>query len=282
MRVLIWSLLGLAPLVGGAEGVRFEKYTGEYAYGLTVLPPWSDGGKLLINLPEHLEYEARGMGILRHNDKDPRGHWEIAADGRRATLDVESPTAPGVRVRGEAKAGRDRIEIKMKVTNGGKIPLAGVKPLYCVHYRELAGFPQWVDNFKHTFVVRDGKAVLLADVTTKDAQTKIKGGTVVGCDQHDNGFAERNGGLVEAGVDAAIVGVESLDGKRRLLVAWTPGKSFLSNANIPCVHADPFYGTLDPGASAEAEGVFLFTEEPRDEAVRKLRAEGRGRPPAQK
>src|SRR5207244_2965635 len=169
---------------------------------------------------------------------------EGSADGGRATLDVEGPTAPGVRVQGEARtAGRNRIEVTMRISNGGKIPLATVKPLYCFHYRELAGFPQWVDNFKHTFVVRNGKPVALTDVPTKSAEAKVKGGTVAGCDQHDNGFAEKQGGLVESGVDAAITAVESLDGKRKLVVAWSPGKSFLSNANIPCLHADPYYGT---------------------------------------
>ena len=282
MRLLEWSLVGLGALFSGSEGARFEKYAGDYAYGLTILPPWNEGGKLIVNLPEHLEYEERGMGILRHNDKDPQGHWDIAPDGRRATLDVESPTAPGVRVLGEAKAQRDRIDFTIRITNGGTIPLVGVKPLYCHHYRELTGFPQWVDNFRHTFVVKDGKAVPLSLVATKDAQAKIKGGTVAGCSQHDNGFAERNGGLVESGVDAAISSVESLDGKRRIVVAWNPGKSILSNANIPCLHADPFYGTIAPGASAEAKGVVLFTEESVGEAIRKLREEGWGTPPARK
>ncbi|MBI3857445.1 MAG: hypothetical protein HY293_17300 [Planctomycetes bacterium] len=261
-------------------GPRFEKYAGEYAYGLTIVPPWTDGGKLVVNFPEHLEYESRGMGILRHNDKAPRGRWEAAPDVRSAALDVESPTAPGVRVEGEAKAvGADRVEFRIKIVNGGKIPLPVVKPLYCWHYRELSGFPQWVDNFKHTFVLREGKPVALSEVATKTAQAKVKGGTVAGCDQQDNGFAEKQGGLIEAGLDAAIASVESLDGKRRIVVAWSPGKSILSNANIPCLHADPFYGTIEPGRSAEARGVLLFTEKPVDEAFAALRKEGWGAAP---
>ncbi len=270
------TLLTLLLSPSPADGVRIEHYEGPLAYGFTIAPPWAAGGKLVINLPEHLEYEARGMGILRHNDKERRGTWEVAADGKSATLDVESPTAPGVRVRGEARvAGPERVEIAIAIANGGKIPLASVKPLYCVHYRHLAGFPQWVDNFKHVYVLRGGKAVALADVPTKDPQTKIKGGTVAGCAQHDNGFAEKNGGLVEDGVDAAVAAVESLDRKRNVAVAWTPGKSFLSNAHIPCLHADPFYGTIAPGASAEARGVVLFSEGPVEAVMARARgAEG--------
>jgi hypothetical protein len=281
MRLLEWGLVGLLSLLAPGERPRFEKYSGEYAYGLTILPPWAEGGKLVVNLPEHLEYESRGMGILRHNDKEPRGHWEVAAEGGRATLNVESPTAAGVRIEAEAKAaGRDRVEFTLRIFNGGKIPLAAVKPLYCFHYRELTGFPQWVDNFKHTYVLRGGKPLALADIATKTAQAKVKGGTVAGCEQHDNGFAEKQGGLLEGGVEAAITAVESLDGKRKLLVAWSPGKSILSNANIPCLHADPYYGTIEPGQSAEAKGVLLFTEGPLEEGFSRLRGEGRGAPPA--
>jgi hypothetical protein len=264
--------LALLLILQATESPRFEKYDGPFAYGLTIVPPWANGGQLVINLPEHLEYDSRGMGILRHNDKERRGTWEVSADGRRATLDVESPTAPGVRVRGEATvAGPDRIALTIGITNGGKIPLPAVKPLYCAHYRHLAGSPQWVDNFKHVYVLRGGKVVALADVPTKDPQTKIKGGTVAGCEQHDNGFAEKNGGLVESGVDAAVAAVQSLDGKRKAVVAWTPGKSFLSNADIPCLHADPYYGTIEPGKSAEAKGVVLFAEDALEAAVARIR-----------
>jgi hypothetical protein len=279
MKAAVVTLIVMAAFGTPAEGPRFEKYAGEYAYGLTILPPWADGGKLVVNLPEHLEYEARGMGILRHNDQEPRGHWEVAADGGRATLNVESPSAPGVRIEAEAKAvGKDRVEITVRILNGGKIPLPAVKPLYCFHYRELSGFPQWVDNFKHTYVLRGGKPVALAEVPTKSAQAKVKGGTIAGCDQHDNGFAEKQGGLIDGGVDAAVAAVEALDGRRKVLVAWSPGKSILSNANIPCLHADPYYGTIEPGQSAEAKGVLLFTEGPLDEAFSRLRDESRGAP----
>src|SRR5436190_495637 len=87
MRILEWIVVGLVALFTPAalDGPRFEKYSGEYAYGLTVLPPWADGGRLVVNFPEHLEYESRGMGILRYSDKEPRGHWEVSADGGRAT-----------------------------------------------------------------------------------------------------------------------------------------------------------------------------------------------------
>ena len=61
--------------------------------------------------------------------------------------------------------------------------------------------------------------------------------------------------------------VTSLDGRRKLILAWTPGSRLLSNAEIPCLHADPFFGTIGPGRSAEARGVLILTEGPLDPAI---------------
>jgi hypothetical protein len=46
------------------------------------------------------------------------------------------------------------------------------------------------------------------------------------------------------------------------------GQSILSNKFIPCAHADPYYGTIEPGASAEATGEVYFTGKPIAEIVR--------------
>jgi hypothetical protein len=272
--------LVLACAASTAAELRFEQHAGS-AYGLDVIPPWNDGGKLAINLPEHIEYQAVGMGILRHSDKEPKGHWKVADDGKTATLDVESTEAAGVRVKGVAKvAAENRVEISMEIINGSKISLPLVKPLYCHQYRLLTGFPQWTENYKHTYVVVEGKIVALSDLPTKDPAAQVKGGPVCGCSQLDSGYALKYGGLVEKGIDAAVAAVTALDGKRKLVIAWTPGKSFLSNANIPCIHADPYYGTIEPGKSAEAKGIIVFTEGALEDTVNELLKQGTGAPPA--
>jgi hypothetical protein len=61
-------------------------------------------------------------------------------------------------------------------------------------------------------------------------------------------------------MDLALSVVTSLDEKRKVIIWWTPGKSMIANANIPCIHADPYFGTLNPGEQAYAEGLILFTE----------------------
>jgi hypothetical protein len=271
------AALVLAGLSAAHAGPRLSQYSGPLAYGLEVIPPWADGGKLVVNLPEHLEYDTMGKGILRHNDKEPRGHWQVAADGMSAVLDVASPTAEGVRVKGTAKVvGEDRIELSMRITNDGPLTMPLVEPLYCYHYRQLTGFPQYVDNFKHVYTILGGKPVALADIPARKPDTQVRGATVIGCPHKDNLFAEKHGGEIEPGIDAAISGLTDLAGKRKMVIAWTPGRSLLSNASIPCLHADPFYGTIAPGESKAATGLILFTEQPLEPVMMGLREQGYG------
>jgi len=278
---VLCSLVSFAVPLSAAVGPRFTRYAGPFAYGLEVVAPWQDGGTLIINLPEHLERWPGTQGILRHNDKAPKGHWQVSEDGKRATLDVESSTMPGIFVKGAASAvGGDRVELTMQISNTTDRALPGIRPLYCFQYRHLTGFPQWIDNFKHTYVLIGGKAVALADIPTERADADVKGAYVRGCTQRDSDdFPRSRGGLIEdRELDAAIIAVEALKGPRKVVMAWTPGKSMLSNAAIPCAHGDPFYGPVPAGEAREAEGIVWFTEKPVEEALKTLAGEGHGAP----
>lgn len=248
-----------------------------HVYGLAVLPPWNDGGKLVINFPEHLEYMPNTQGILRNSDT-AKSSWVVAADGMTAVLDTESPTVPGVFVKGTAKvAGKDRIEVTMEIINKANFPLRDIRPLYCFHYQPLTGFPQWQENFQHTFILKGGKVVALADIPTATADTQRKAGTVKGCPQNnDLEAAGRMGGLITDGADAGIIAVTALNGPHKLILGWTPGKSVFSNRVIPCMHADPYYGTIETGKSASARAVILFTDEDLDKTLKDLADQGVG------
>lgn len=280
---VLCSAISLAAPWAFAGEVRLAKYDGPWAYGLVVIPPWEDGGKLLINLPEHLSVWPEYMGILHHNDKAPRGHWQVSEDGKTATLDVESSLTANVFVKGTATAGSDRVLLSMRIINKTDATLSAITPLYCFQYRHLTGFPQWRGNLKHTFVLIDGKAVALADIPTEKADANVKGAYVRGCTQRDtDSFPKGRGGLIEdRELDAAIIAVEVLEGDRKILIAWTPGKSMLSNASIPCAHGDPFYGSIPAGEAREAKGIVWFTEKPVEEAMKELFKQGHGAPPGE-
>jgi hypothetical protein len=279
-KLLLGCLLALlAATAAPAAAPRFLPYAGEWRYGLTLAPPWAEGGLLEINSPEHLARYPDTQGILRYYDTTPP-RWQVSADGKRASLDADSATMPGVHVRGTGKVvSSSRLEFTMEITNHTDQTLEGIVPLYCFHYRTLTGFPQWQGNFAHTFVLLGGKVTPLASVTTSKPDTNIKGGYMRGNPQRDSDdFPAQYGGLVAEPFDAGVIAVTSLDGKRALLLAWTPAKSILSNGSIPCLHADPYYGPIASGQSVARRGLVVFTEEPVEKAMRKLVKEGWGAP----
>ncbi|HEX2521302.1 MAG TPA: hypothetical protein VHP35_04190, partial [Terriglobia bacterium] len=210
-------------------------------------------------------------GILRYSDKRDNP-WKIASDSRSASFDVESLELPGVTVHASAMAQRDRALLTLKVFNGGKKRLERIKPLLCFWYSKLTGFPTKLsDNFENTYVIKAGQLLSLRSIPTANPQATAKVAYVRGCSQHDcDQFALRRGGLIEGDVDKALIAVTDRMGARKIAIAFTPGKSILSNAVIPCAHADPYLGALAPGESAEARGVVVFSETSFDQVVGSL------------
>jgi len=149
--------------------------------------------------------------------------------------------------------------VSMRISNHGSLVLPVIRPLICNQFKWLTGFPQRHHDFQHNYIVFDGQPTSLADIPTEDMDTEFMGCVVKGCPQKDT-RAERNGGLIEKEMDLALSIVTSTDNKRKVIIWWNPGKSMIANAYIPCIHADPYFGTLNPGEQATAEGLILFTE----------------------
>jgi hypothetical protein len=253
----------------------------QMTYGLTIIPPWKGGGTLHANFPEHFEHGDVGYGILRYSDQR-KNPWRIAPDGRSASYEVESPELPGVMVSASAVAEGDRARLSLKIANGGKKTLENIKPLLCFWYAKLTGFPgQLADNFTHTYVMSEGQLLRLSSIPTLNPEATAKVAYARGCTQHDcDRFAQSRGGLIDRDIDQALIAVTAIGSARKIVIAFTPGKSILSNAVIPCAHADPYFGTLAPGQSAAAAGVVVFAEEPLDNVIRTLREEGKRKLPS--
>lgn len=279
--------MGTALSAAPAPGIHFAPYSGERAYGLAVIPPWPDGGRLIIDFPEHLDALDAGGGdvkILHYFEKQNLTRWQVAADGLSALLDVQSPFAPGVLIHARAQAvGQDRMEFVFTIENRSDRTLRWIDPLFCHRLGKLTGFPEKASktptafsNFEHVYAVVNGQVLRVSTVSTRQPQSRVRGAEVAGSPQPANPFAESRGGVLPSPVDAAIAAVTSSDGRRKLILSWTPGKSFLSNAEIPCLHADPFYGVVEPGRLATARGLLIMTERPLEPIMLELLKLGRG------
>jgi hypothetical protein len=250
-------------------------------YGLFITSPWENGGDLYLNFPEHLEYNPVGNTILRHYDSIPNP-WIISPDGKQASYRVQSLALSDVYVESFARVMHDGdfpfdaqgVHVAMRIINHGSKTLPVIRPLICNQFSDLTGFPQRHHGFQHNHIVIEDQIKALADLPTENLETTFKGCVVEGCPQRDT-RAEKNGGLIEQDMDAALSVVSSLDQQRKVIFWWNPGKSMIANSFIPCIHADPYFGTLKPDEEVYAEGLILFTEENIEPIVKYLKKKER-------
>jgi len=229
------------------------------AYGLNIVPPWPNGGSIFVNLPEHLEYMPGTKGIARHHD-NRKNVWQVNFDSTEAHYSVESITEPGVFFSVKAIGIGRRATFEMTITNRSKKILDSIRPLLCFQYNLLSGFPgKLSDNFTHTFIIINGEPVSVAKQSVKNPNAIARMAQVKGCVDEHNWWAEKMGGFIEQRIDAAYTILTAARDDGKVVLHWTPGKNFLSNAAIPCIHADPCIGDLAPGESKTVQGELIFT-----------------------
>jgi hypothetical protein len=265
---------------GDGKGIRFfvdpatnsDDPEERMAYGLNITPPWEDGGFFFVNLPEHLWFMPDTKGIARHHDLR-KNVWQVSQDEKTASYDVESVLAPGVRLSVAAIAAGDRVNFEMTIKNNSKVFLQSIGPLFCFQYHHLKGFPlRLSDNFAHTFILVDGKPVLLKDIAVDSVKAVARMAQVQACNYEANWWAEKMGGMIQDRIDFAVTALTSSSDDRKVILSWMPGKSILSNTFIPCIHADPCIGDLAEGESATVRGVLIFTRDSIESVMKELSA----------
>jgi hypothetical protein len=240
------------------------------AYGLNIVPPWTDGGSIFVNLPEHLEYMPGTKGIARHHDNRPNV-WQVNHDSTEAHYDVESITEPGIFFSVKAKAQDQSARFEMTITNRSNRTIQSIRPLFCFQYNLLKHFPaKNTNNFSHTYIVVNGKLVPVTGLEVKNPAAVARMAQVKDCADEHNWWAQEMGGFIEQRIDKAFTVLTSSNDDRKVILKWTPGKNFLSNAVIPCIHADPCIGDLSPGQSKTVKGELIFTRAPLEEIVKEL------------
>lgn len=240
------------------------------AYGLNITPPWPNGGSVFVNLPEHLEYMPGTKGIARHHD-NRKNVWYVNSDSTEASYNAESLTEPGVFFSVKAKTNNEKAVFEMIVTNHTGKTLNSLRPLFCLQYNLLKGFSDKLsDNFSHTYIIIKGKPVSVASFAVKDKSAIARMAQVKDCRDEHNWWAQQMGGFIEQRMDAAYTILTSINEDRKVIVRWTPGKNFLSNAAIPCIHADPCMGDLPPGQSVTISGELIFTKLPLEKLMDKF------------
>ncbi len=123
-------------------------------------------------------------------------------------------------------------------------------------------------DLRQTWIHTGGRWVRMADTDRGGGKRSLchyplQGGPPV----HDG---ELWGGSSDI-VDAPLAAVTGKDGKHVFAIAWPQPRSILSNADLPCVHADPRWPKCPPGRRVHLRGKLYLVEGTLDDVLRRVR-----------
>ncbi len=194
------------------------------------------------------------------------GQWNPDKDG---TLSFEWKLDRH-RIGGRVSPNEDDVDLEFWVENRGKEAVA-IGTQFCPVLRGTC-FEFGVDSLDRVFLHIDGAWKALADTGRGNADPAFcHYGSVRGPALPES-LPEPWGASHEK-ADVDVAAVVSKDGKHVFAIAWPEPQSFLTNAQLPCVHADPGWPQCPPGRRALVRGKVYLMEGGLDDLLARVRRE---------
>ncbi|MEO8351264.1 MAG: sialidase family protein [Chthoniobacteraceae bacterium] len=121
---------------------------------LSVFPPWTDGGYVVLDVPEAL-WSNLGLTYLahthiptvwdKHGEKLPRLEWQHRDDGG---YEIERDLPNGITFRVKATPLPDHVELSMSLTNGTSETLTDLRVQMCAMLKAVRGFEDQTNDNK--------------------------------------------------------------------------------------------------------------------------------------
>lgn len=219
-----------------------------------VSPSWPSQDYVWLDFPEAI-FTNQGLLFLSHvnppfptvHDNLPAVPWRNIDDGIAFDRKLPSGISFGGTVR---KASETTVDLELRLTNGSPEPLTDITLQSCAYLRAIREFADFTQENK--FVHAPDRGWL----------TMNEAAALSGPEQPYRVGWRRSGKPV---ADAPVAVVVSNRGDRLMAMTWGDATlSMVNNPNHPCVHADPVFPDLAPGASAVIAGAILFHEGPLD------------------
>lgn len=212
-----------------------------------VSPPWPSQDYVWLDFPEAI-FTNQGLIYLSHINPQvtscyhdlPRVPWTV--ESGRMTFQRLLPN--GVRFGGRiALANHAAVALHLWIENGSSAPLRNIQLQTCVFLRACREFADFTMDNKYIHTPQQGWLSLPA---------AHAGAPEAGA----YGLGWRGGPRI---ADRPIIVTLSNPPGRLLAITWYDSTlSLTGNAGHPCMHADPFFPDLDPGASASIDGSLAF------------------------
>jgi hypothetical protein len=216
-----------------------------------VKPPWSEAGYVWLDFPEVLisndnSFLYAGHGPLQHpairHGVLPKIAWRQTSNGIMFERKLPGELAFGGNL---TQCNECSVKMELHVKNHGKIRIPPFIMQTCAFLRLVDEFAEYTNNNKFVHVPRTGwmslpKASKLPDGTGK-YRLGWRGGPAV--------------------ADKPFMVTVGRSGRRMVGMSWFRDTfSIIGNQCHPCMHADPAFPSLEPGAQYIVHGVLVFFE----------------------
>ena len=228
---------------------------GSLYHAAAIKGSWMDR-PVVVRFPETLGTDF-GLMFIDHvrGDMPPKTdvhalcrQWSERDDGSASFLwDLSEKLAAG----GQLSPGADEVDLEFWFINGSDRP-TNVHTQFCL----TTGGSAFEDHeLKRSYVHIDGRWQRMCDADRGTGKPELCHYPLLG--GPDLAWARNNPGGWGASrdrADAGLLAVVSRDGKHVLSIAWPNPSSLLSNAFIPCIHADPTWPRCPPGRTGRVRG----------------------------
>ena len=214
-----------------------------------IRPTWGGDQYVWLDFPEAI-FTDIGLIFLSHINPQirsmypelPKVEWQVEAEG----ISYERTLPNGVRFGGRVSKVTDtKVALRLSLHNGTDKPLRKIRLQTCAFLHGIKEFADETQENKFVFVREVGW------VTFEKARGEFKPKG-----QYKLGW--RGGPAV---ADWPVMAVRSNAEERHLAMTWYEDTlSLVGNKWHPCLHADPFFRDLEPGAQADIHGALFFVE----------------------
>ncbi len=217
---------------------------------LWIRPPWEWADYLWLDLPEAI-FSGDELLFLSHRSYHftpryldlPRIDWRTIPCG--FAVERVLPNGVGFAVSARVR-GRNAVDLTFSVSNGSQTSLEGVISQACLFLRASKEFSEFTNTNKYVHAAGRGW-VSLAAALEAPSDSSPKSEYRVGW----------RGG--PAMLDLPVIAARSSTSGRLVAMTWHEHTySVIGNPGHPCLHADPWFGTLRSGESRTVRGEIVF------------------------
>ena len=233
---------------------------------ISIRPPWEQEGEWAFRIPETLGSNI-GLLFIDHFRPDMVAvvdpthelRWIRKPDGSLlANVQLEN----GIELQTLATPGEADVTVTYTMYNGCPRDLSNLGLQFCMVQNRV---PDFVDHeAKRTFIYAGGRFVALGD--TEPGPDPGKAPLFIVTNTRDvEPFETLDDGqswTVKFQTDIPLIATVSADGRRVIAVASDNSYKIMTNAQIPCIHADPFLGECAAGDTVSVKTKVYFIEGP--------------------